>query len=173
MIGAVAPKPEAALLEVGSGASCLVDGLVDRGYEDITVIDISETALSRIRERLGDRGAGIRFLQGNVLTLELDRSVDLWHDRAVFHFLTAEGDRSAYLETLRNTLRPGGHVVLATFALDGPEKCSGLPVARYSPETLGETLGDGYRLVRSLARTHVTPAQKEQRFTYAVFQRKT
>ena len=171
MIGAVAPKPDTAVLEIGGGASCLVDGLLDRGYEDITVVDVSETALSKNRERLGDHGAGIRFLQGNVLTLELDRPVGVWHDRAVFHFLTAEEDRAAYLKTLRNTLRSGGHVVLATFALDGPEKCSGLPVQRYSPETLGQTLGDDHRLVRSLARTHVTPQQKEQRFTYAAFQR--
>jgi len=98
--------------------------------------------------------------------------VGVWHDRAVFHFLTAKADRAAYLGTLGATLRPGGHVVLATFALDGPEACSGLPVQRYSAETLGETLGPGYQPVRSLDRTHVTPAQKTQRFTYAVFQRR-
>ena len=99
------------------------------------------------------------------------RAYALWHDRAVFHFLTSEDDRAAYLDSLRQTLRPGGHVVLATFALDGPEKCSGLPVQRYSPETLGETLGGDYRPVRSLFRVHVTPTGKEQRFTYAVFER--
>ena len=157
------------MLEVGGGASALVDGLLDRGYADITVVDLSEGALAKVRERLGPRASGVSFHQGDVRTLKLDRPVDLWHDRAVFHFLTAEEDRAHYLETLRKTLRPGGHVVLATFGLDGPEKCSGLPVQRYSPQTLGQTLGDGYRLVRSLDRTHVTPAKKEQRFTYAVF----
>jgi SAM-dependent methyltransferase len=171
LIGTVAPQPEAVVLEVGGGASALVAGLLDRGYRDITVVDLSGTALTRVRERLGARGASVRLLESNVLTLELGRPVDVWHDRAVFHFLTAEEDRSAYLETLRDTLRPGGHVVLATFALDGPEKCSGLPVVRYSPETLGGTLGPDYRLVQALARAHVTPNRKEQRFTYAVFQR--
>ena len=159
------------MLEVGGGASALVDGLLDRDYTDITVVDLSEGALAKVRERLGPRASGVTFHQGDARTLELDRPVDLWHDRAVFHFLTAEEDRAHYLETLWKTLRPGGHVVLATFALDGPEKCSGLPVQRYSPQTLGQTLGDGYRLVRSLDRTHVTPAKKEQRFTYAVFRR--
>jgi SAM-dependent methyltransferase len=148
-----------------------VDGLLDRGYADVTVVDLSEEALARVKGRLGERGSGVRFVQGDARRLELDRVVDLWHDRAVFHFLTAEEDRAAYLDTVGRTLRPGGHVVLATFALDGPEKCSGLPVQRYSSETLGQTLGDGYRLVRSLDRTHVTPTKKEQRFTYAVFQR--
>ncbi len=159
------------MVEVGGGASALVDGLLERGYTDITVVDLSDGALAKVRERLGPRASGVRFHHGDARTLELDRPVDLWHDRAVFHFLTAEEDRSAYLETLERTVRPGGHVVLATFALDGPDKCSGLPVQRYSAETLGRTLGDGYRLVRSLDRTHLTPTKKEQRFTYAVFQR--
>lgn len=135
------------------------------------MLDLSEGALDTARQRLGPRAAGVSFRQGDARALELDRTVALWHDRAVFHFLTAEEDRAAYLNALDATLRPGGHVVLATFALDGPEKCSGLPVQRYSPETLGETLGPGYQLVRSLDHTHVTPTQKEQRFTYAVFQR--
>ncbi len=156
---------------MGGGASALVDGLLDRGYTDITVVDLSESALARVRERLGPRASGVSFRQGDVCALDLDRSMDVWHDRAVFHFLTAKEDRAAYLRTLSKTLRPGGHVLFATFALDGPEKCSGLPVARYSPETLSETLGESYRLVRSLARTHVTPTRKDQRFTYAVFQR--
>ena len=159
------------MLEVGGGASALVDGLLDRGYTDVTVVDLSEGVLARVRERLGPRASGVCFLQGDARTLRLDRSVDIWHDRAVFHFLTVEEDRSAYLDSLRNTLRPGGHVVLATFSLDGPDRCSGLPVQRYDPDTLGQTLGDSYRLIRSMARTHVTPAGKGQRFTYAVFRR--
>lgn len=159
------------MLEVGGGASALVDGLLDRGYTDVTVVDLSEGALAKVRERLGPRASGVSFRQGDVRALELGRPVDVWHDRAVFHFLTTEEDRASYHETLARTLRPGGHVVLATFALDGPEKCSGLPVQRYSPETLGQTLGDGYHLVRSLDHAHVTPAQKEQRFTYAAFRR--
>jgi SAM-dependent methyltransferase len=156
---------------MGGGASALVDGLLDRGYTDITVVDLSDGALARVRERLGPRASAVTFRQGDARVLTLDRAVDLWHDRAVFHFLTAAEDRSAYLESLRQALRPRGHVVFATFALDGPEKCSGLPVQRYSAETLGRTLGDDYRLVRSLDRTHVTPTKKEQRFTYAAFQR--
>ena len=159
------------MLEVGGGASALVDGLLDRGYVNVKVVDLSQRALTQVQERLGSRASGVSFHQGDARTLRLDRLVDIWHDRAVFHFLTAEEDRSAYLDTLQRTLRPGGHVVLATFSLDGPEKCSGLPVQRYSAETLGRTLGKSYRLIRSLDRTHVTPTQKEQRFTYAVFRR--
>jgi SAM-dependent methyltransferase len=135
------------------------------------VVDLSEGALAKVKGRLGERASGVRFVQGDARHLTLDRPVDLWHDRAVFHFLTEDEDRAAYLDTVGRTLRPGGHAVLATFALDGPEKCSGLPVQRYSPQTLGETLGEGYRLVRSLDHTHVTPTKKEQRFTYAAFQR--
>jgi len=145
--------------------------LLDRGYTDITVVDLSEGALAKVRERLGERSVGVRFVQGDARALKLERLVDVWHDRAVFHFLTAEEDRLAYLESLQKTLRPGGHAVFATFALDGPEKCSGLPVQRYSSETLGQVLGDGYRLVQSMDRTHVTPKNKEQHFTYAVFRR--
>jgi ubiquinone/menaquinone biosynthesis C-methylase UbiE len=146
-----------------------VDGLLDRGYTDLTVVDLSEGALAKVKGRLGERASGVRFVQGDARHLQLDGRIDLWHDRAVFHFLTAAEDRAAYLDTVGRTLRPGGHVVLATFALDGPETCSGLSVQRYSPRTLGEALGEGYRLVRSLERTHVTPTKKEQRFTYAVF----
>lgn len=135
------------------------------------MVDLSEGALEKVRERLGPRASRVAFRQGDARSLRLERPVDLWHDRAVFHFLTDEGDRFHYLESLGQALRPGGHAVFATFALDGPEKCSGLPVQRYSAETLGQTLGDGYRLVQSLDRTHVTPTKKEQRFTYAVFQR--
>jgi len=145
--------------------------LLDRGYTDITVLDLSQSALAKVRERLGPRAAGLALQQGDVRALRLERLVDVWHDRAVFHFLTAEEDRVAYLETLAATLRIGGHAVLATFAFDGPDLCSALPVQRYSPDTLAETLGAGYRLVRSLQRTHVTPKQKDQRFTYAVFRR--
>jgi SAM-dependent methyltransferase len=134
-------------------------------------MDLSEGALAKVRKRLGERAAGVRFEQGDARTLKLDRPTDVWHDRAVFHFLTAEDDRAAYLETLAATLRVGGHAVFATFALDGPDVCSLLPVQRYSPESLAETLGTGYHLVRSLERTHVTPKQKDQRFTYAVFRR--
>lgn len=159
------------MLEVGGGASALVDGLLDRGYTDITVLDLSQSALAKVRERLGPRAAGLAFQQGDVRALRLERLVDVWHDRAVFHFLTTEDDRAAYLETLAATLRVGGHAVFATFALDGPDVCSLLPVQRYSPESLAQTLGATYRQVRSLQRTHVTPKQKEQRFTYAVFRR--
>jgi SAM-dependent methyltransferase len=147
--------------------------LLERGYTHVTVVDLSGRALDEVRTRLGPRASEVGLRQGDARTLRLTHPVDLWHDRAVFHFLTAEKDRVAYLESLRQALRPGGHVVLATFALDGPERCSGLPVQRYSPETLGQALGGDYRLVRSLERVHVTPARKEQRFTFAAFRRET
>jgi SAM-dependent methyltransferase len=136
-------------------------------------MDVSARALSLARDRLKERGQLVRWIEADVTHPALmPSSVDLWHDRAVFHFLTKPEDQRAYVDNMARALRPGGHAVIATFALDGPPRCSGLDVARYSAATLAEALGNGFELVRSTERTHTTPAAREQRFTYTLFRKR-
>jgi SAM-dependent methyltransferase len=136
-------------------------------------MDVSPRALSLARDRLGGRSQTVRWIEADVRQPVLPASsVDLWHDRAAFHFLTTSGDKRAYIQNMGQALRPGGHAVIATFALDGPPKCSGLEVSRYSPSTLAEALGAGFELLRSAERTHTTPAGRDQRFTYALFRKR-
>jgi SAM-dependent methyltransferase len=162
---------EAPILDVGGGGSRLVDHLLRRGYENVTVLDISERALEVLRERLGKRADDVRFIRGDVTEVELEDTFVLWHDRAVFHFLTDPKDRERYRELLLRALRPGGHAIVATFAPDGPEKCSGLDVARYSPEGLASELGAQLELVETWDEDHVTPAGVTQRFVFCRFRR--
>lgn len=161
--------PTGAILDVGGGASRLVDHLLDGGYLDVTVLDISATALAHAKQRLGARATGVRWIEGDVTTVELAGPYDVWHDRAAFHFLGDPDDRARYLAQLERALRPHGHVVVATFALDGPERCSGLPVARYSPETLARELGPSLALVETWDEDHLTPGGKRQRFVFCRF----
>ena len=159
----------ARILDVGGGDSTLVDGLIQRGYTNITVLDVSPSALERARNRLGARAATVHWIAADVLTADLaPESVDLWHDRAVFHFLTEARDRDAYIAQVRRVVRPGGYVMMATFAEDGPTRCSGLPVARYSAAELHQVLGDHFRLVTSEREVHRTPGGAEQRFSYCL-----
>jgi ubiquinone/menaquinone biosynthesis C-methylase UbiE len=159
------------IIDVGGGASTLVDDLVGRGMEHVTVLDVSAVPLEHARARLGDAAAGVEWLEGDIITLELpQQSFDLWHDRAVFHFLTETQDRRRYLATLRRALRPGGHVVLCTFAEDGPLKCSGLDTVRYSADDLMAEVGPDLRLLRTVKERHRTPRGSEQIFRYFLMQ---
>lgn len=160
------------VIDVGGGTSRFVDCLLDRGVEDVTVLDVSEPALAAARARLGARGGDVRWIVADVTVWPPDRRFDLWHDRAVFHFMTDPADRDAYVERLNKTLRPNGQAIISTFALDGPERCSGLPVARYSPETLAETLGPRFDLVTDRRHRHVTPWGTEQSFQFSLFRRR-
>jgi trans-aconitate methyltransferase len=162
----------AGILDVGGGASMLADDLLAAGYRDLSVLDISAAALDVIRVRLDDRAGSVRFIVADLLNWRPERTWNLWHDRAVFHFLTAPADQDAYLARLALATRPGAGVILATFAPDGPEKCSGLPVARYDADTLAARLGEDYRLKRSLREEHRTPGGAVQRFAWAVFERR-
>lgn len=173
LIEATGPGPETAVIDVGGGASTLVDDLLARGLTDLTVLDLSQTALDAARTRLGKAGEAVIWLQGDItsLTLEADR-YDLWHDRAVFHFLTDAADRRVYLANLERALKPGGHLIMATFAEDGPEQCSGLPVCRYSPDALAAELGPGFELLERRRELHHTPGGKEQAFNYCRFRRR-
>lgn len=160
-----------AIIDIGGGASSLVDHLLDQGFGKLTVLDISDAALSAARERLGARAATVRWLTGDITRMQPSGPFRLWHDRAVFHFLTTADERRAYLAALSAALPPGSHAIMATFAEDGPERCSNLPVCRYSPEALAAELGSDFTLVESLRETHITPAQGEQKFVYCCFRR--
>lgn len=135
------------------------------------MVDISDAALEVVRNRLERRGEAVRWLVADARRLALGEPVDLWHDRAVFHFLTTSADQDAYLSVLRAAVRTGGHVIIATFGLRGPQKCSGLPVERYDADKLLRRLGGGFELRRSLERQHVTPSGATQDFTYGLFRR--
>ena len=158
------------IIDVGGGASVLVENLLEAGHRELTVLDLSGAALARTRSRLGGRAAAVSWLEADVTAADLPAAgYDLWHDRAVFHFLVEPGDREAYLRTLRQALRPGGHVIIATFAEDGPERCSGLPVRRYGPQQLQAELGEDFELLASEREEHVTPGGAVQRFQYSLF----
>jgi hypothetical protein len=159
------------IIDVGGGASLLVDELLRHGYEDLTVLDISGTALQTVRSRLGVHATRVQLLQADVLRFEATRRYALWHDRAVFHFLVEEVDRKRYLAALRRALGEDGQVVIATFGLQGPEKCSGLPVRRYDSTTLGAELGNEFALTDSALVLHRTPSGVEQQLLYCRFQR--
>lgn len=163
----------ASLLDVGGGASTLVDDLVARDFRRVTVLDVSAAALQVAKARLGPRAVEVAWIEGDITKVELPpRAYDVWHDRAVFHFLTDAGDRERYVRALRHALKPDGHVVLATFGPGGPPRCSGLDVVRYSPESLQAALGGEFELAASLREDHRTPAGKVQEFVYGRFRRR-
>jgi len=161
----------AAVVDVGAGTSVLVDDLVALGYADVTVLDISRRALDEVRQRLGERCEGVVFVQHDVLRWEPSRRYDVWHDRAVFHFLTERNDRDRYVEVVARAVRVGGSAVLATFAEDGPTQCSGLPVAGYSAEMLAEVFSEDFSLASEDRGEHVTPGGVTQPFTWVVLRR--
>jgi 2-polyprenyl-3-methyl-5-hydroxy-6-metoxy-1,4-benzoquinol methylase len=155
----------AAIIDIGGGASVFADTLLDQGFTEVSVLDVSEAALAEVRRRLGAH-ASISLLQEDLLAWSPDRRYDLWHDRAVFHFLVDPSDRDDYLKTLRSALRPEGFVIMATFASDGPEYCSGLPVSRYSSADLAKMLGPQFQVIEAFRDHHVTPAGVEQPLTW-------
>lgn len=170
LIERLAPSRDSAILDVGAGASALADGLLAAGYRRITALDISAAALTLAQQRLGDDARLIEWREADVLAADLGAGAfDVWHDRAVFHFLTDTADRARYVARLRHALRAGGHVIIATFAEDGPTRCSGLEAARYSASSIGSELGAGFQLVDSRRESHRTPAGTQQAFTYAAF----
>jgi len=170
LIGRAGITRAARIIDVGGGASTLVDDLLSAGHRSITVLDISARALDLARLRLGDLGRGVRWMQADIVDASLDEDAyDLWHDRATLHFLDA-AERQRYVEVLRRALAPGGHVILATFAPDGPERCSGLPVKRGDAEALQRLLGDHFAIREACHETHVTPSGHEQRFAYCRLQ---
>jgi 2-polyprenyl-3-methyl-5-hydroxy-6-metoxy-1,4-benzoquinol methylase len=160
---------EAGIIDVGGGASTLVDDLLAAGYTNVTVMDLSEAALSAAKDRLAERAGHVSWLVGDITQAELPRhAYDVWHDRAVFHFLTTPEEREAYVKAVLHSVKPGGHVIVATFAEDGPEKCSGLPVMRYSVDKLHAEFGVPFTLLMQHRDEHHTPFGTVQKFIYCL-----
>jgi SAM-dependent methyltransferase len=157
------------LIDVGGGASLLVDFLLEDGYRDITVLDLSGIALDKARRRLGEKSSRVEWIEQDITCFEAERKYGLWHDRALFHFLTLENDRGKYIQALRRALQPGGQLVISTFAIGGPERCSGLDIVQYDAQKLERELGGGFTLLEHEQVLHQTPAQKEQLFGFYRF----
>ena len=163
---------DAHIIDVGGGASVLVDNLLDAGYRNLTVLDLSESALAESRKRLGERAGSVTWRADDITRAVLPAGAyDVWHDRAVFHFLTDPADRARYVEQVLKSVKPGGHVIVAAFGPGGPLQCSGLDVVRYSPDALHAEFGAPFRLLRHETEIHPTPAGKEQEFVYCYCRR--
>jgi SAM-dependent methyltransferase len=172
MIAAAGLRRDAAIIDVGGGASVLVDRLLERGFHHVAVLDVSGAALQVAAERLGPLGDDVHWIEADVTAWSpVPDLFDLWHDRAVLHFLTDPAEQAAYVAVLKRALGPGGTVILATFAPDGPEKCSGLPVRRHDGASLSAMLGPDFRLVEEKQETHLTPGGSAQVFTWCRFMR--
>ncbi|RXG87400.1 class I SAM-dependent methyltransferase [Bradyrhizobium zhanjiangense] len=172
MIRAANLDPEAAIIDIGGGASRLVDALLQDGHRNVAVLDLSSNALDVAKKRLGAAASAVEWIVADATTWRPAKTYDLWHDRAAFHFLTESRDRAAYVERLRSALAPGGHVIIATFAPDGPEKCSGLPVQRHDSASLLAELGAEFELIETRRETHRTPWDSTQAFQFSRFRRR-
>ena len=159
------------VIDVGGGDSRLVDALVARGLACLAVLDVSSAALHRAKDRLGEAGKAVTWIEADITSDWSLKPMDIWHDRAVFHFLTGADDRARYRQHLRDTLKVAGTAIVATFALDGPDQCSGLPVVRYSADSLGRELGDEFQLIETVPHKHRTPWGTSQSFQYSRFVR--
>jgi ubiquinone/menaquinone biosynthesis C-methylase UbiE len=172
LIQSVAPGADASIIDVGGGDSVLVDALLGAGHRSITILDISGAALRRAQARLGANAAAVKWIEADLTHADLpERSFDVWHDRAVLHFLTDAGDRERYVAAVSRAVTPGGHVVVAAFAPDGPTRCSGLDIVQYGADDFATLFGAAFALRDAQQNVHVTPSGAEQRFTYAVLQR--
>ncbi|CAN5503498.1 class I SAM-dependent methyltransferase [soil metagenome] len=171
LIAATGISTDASIIDVGGGASRLVDSLLEQGFRRIAILDLSAKALGAAKKRLGRAGEAVDWIVADITSWKPSSTYDLWHDRAAFHFLTEATDRDAYVGCLKKAVRPGGHVIIATFAQDGPERCSGLPIVRYDPDELASTLGPAFELADSRRHDHMTPGGNTQRFQFSRFLR--
>jgi SAM-dependent methyltransferase len=169
IIEAIAPDRSSSIIDVGGGESTLADDLLAREYQNLTVLDVSPTAIEVTKERLGKAADHVQWFIGDITSVELSSNAyDLWHDRAVFHFLTAMEQRVAYVRQVARAVKPGGHVLVSTFGPEGPTKCSGLEVVRYDAESLHAQFGTRFRLLESLKELHCTPFGTTQQFLYCL-----
>ncbi len=171
LIGDAKASPASRIIDIGGGASRLVDALLKEEFRSLSVLDISAHALEAAKKRLGAASAKVDWIVADVTKWTPTKTYDIWHDRAAFHFLTEPADRDAYIDRLRSATAPGGQVIIGTFALDGPEKCSGLPVQRYDSRSLAEVLGSAFELADSHTETHRTPWGSTQSFQFSRFRR--
>lgn len=172
MVRAASPDRVAAIIDIGGGASRLVDALLQDGYRNVAVLDLSANALDAAKVRIGGAASTVDWIVADATTWRPAKTWDVWHDRAAFHFLTDPLDRAAYVERLRSAVAPGGHVIIATFAPDGPEKCSGLSVQRHDSASLSAELGPEFELVETRSETHRTPWHSTQAFQFSRFRRR-
>lgn len=172
MIRAANPDRDAAIIDIGGGASRLVDALLQDGYRDLTVLDLSANALDAAKTRIGRASSAVDWIVADATAWRPARTYDVWHDRAAFHFLTDPHDRDAYVQRLRSAIAPGGQIIIATFAPDGPEKCSGLPVQRHDSASLAAELGPDFELVETRRETHHTPWGSTQAFQFSRFRKR-
>jgi len=170
LIRATGVGADAPIIDIGGGASRLADALLADGFRSVTVLDVSETALATARNRLGPTAEHILWIVADVTAWRPDKGYDVWHDRAAFHFLIEPSDRAAYAGRVREAVRPGGHVIIGTFAPDGPERCSGLPVVRHDGTSIGEVLGPFFKLIECRRHDHRTSGGSLQRFHFSRFQ---
>ena len=174
LIQSTGASTAAQIIDVGGGTSRLVDELLAEGYQHVTVLDIAGQALELARQRLGSRAAAVTWVEADITMVDLPRhGYDVWHDRATFHFLLQPEERRRYVETLRHAVRRDGYVIMATFALEGPTRCSGLNVVRYSPISLAHEFGDEFELVHWMRELHRTPLGVEQAFLYCSFHKRS
>lgn len=167
-----APDQSAAIIDVGGGESTLVDDLLESGYRNLTVLDMSAVALDATKRRLGAIANQITWVESDISLVDLpEHHYDVWHDRAVFHFLTEASQRDAYIRVLKDSLKPGAHVVIGTFGPTGPTRCSGLDVRRYDVQSLSDEIGAGFELLTSTLEDHRTPAGSSQQFLYCCFRK--
>jgi SAM-dependent methyltransferase len=173
LIDRAASSHAAPIIDVGGGASTLVDDLLHRGYENVTVLDISKLAVDFARRRLGKNADRVRWIVADILKAKLEQhAYEIWHDRAVFHFFTEREQRVAYVRRVIHALRPGGHVIISTFGLAGPPTCSGLEVVRYNEKSLHAEFGDQFHLIEGSSELHQTPSETTQEFLYCRLRRK-
>jgi len=165
-------RKDEAIIDVGGGASVLVDYLCKDGFSNVSVLDISENALADARKRLGDLAKTVTWFEADITEFSPPHTFSLWHDRAVFHFLTDKSDRNKYVSTLKEALRQRGHLIIAAFAIGGPKKCSGLEIVQYDSSKLIAELGEEFELVEEVNEVHITPANEEQKYIYFRFIRK-
>ncbi len=164
------PK-NAKIIDVGGGDSLLVDYLLEKGYTDVTVLDISEKALQRAKKRLGNRAEKVTWITADAAEFVATEQYDFWHDRAAFHFLTDEDSISHYIDNVEKNINPGGYLIIGTFSENGPEKCSGLPIRQYSEKTMHAVLQAFFKKIKCLTVEHLTPSQKIQEFIFCSFKR--
>jgi 2-polyprenyl-3-methyl-5-hydroxy-6-metoxy-1,4-benzoquinol methylase len=170
LIAQAAPDPNARIIDIGGGEATLVDDLIERGYQHLSILDISQAAIDTTKQRLGAVSDRINWLVDDITKVDLPaQKYDVWHDRAVFHFLTLPAQRAAYIRQVLHAVKPGGQIIMATFGVDGPEKCSGLEIVRYSSASLQAEFGDRFQLLETSTELHKTPFQTTQQFLYCHF----
>ena len=173
LIAATGVGLDGSIIDVGGGTSKLSGILLDQGYKKLTVLDISGSSIEGAKLQFGQKYKDITWIEADITTFNFTENFDIWHDRAVFHFLTESLDRKRYVSSVNEALKPGGYLIISTFGLEGPPRCSGLKVVRYSPETLSNEFGDGFKLLETIDEIHTTPSKIQQQFIYCRFKKQT